>query len=568
MTRSPRRIGALVAVGVLAITAVLAWLAWRVEADANENLLDRQVEQAASVLRGGVSLLQVQLVDAGQVAMATDAATEPFERFAAGRISPAGTFASLSLLRTGDGPAELLATAGEEPRLPDGGLESSFFTGLMPDAQLAVAGILPGDTDRLAVAVMPRDGAGLVVYAESVVSPEPQPTDPDDAAFGGLDFAVYLGRTTVADQLLLSTAPAPIGGQTQTATLPFGDTVLTVVGAAPEPLTSPLSTALPWIVLGAGSALAVAGAAGVTALSRRQAVAERLAADNERLYQQQRSIAGTLQHAMLPEVPRMDGLEIAARYVAGVDELDVGGDWFDLIPRGPGCCVFVVGDISGRGLPAATTMASLRFAVRAYLAQGDDIATVVAKLHRLLDVNTDHQFATVLIGELDSHAGRLRLVCAGHFPPLLVTGGRARTLDCPVAPPVGVETPAPPAATELALPPAGTLLAFTDGLIERRGEDIDTGLARLHDAVVSADGAPLDGIVDQVMRTLTADGATDDTVLLALRWTTSRADAPESWTTPAGKRCDVKTAGGATSSGSGDSEGAGTANLTGGQALT
>ncbi|HZB22158.1 MAG TPA: PP2C family protein-serine/threonine phosphatase [Blastococcus sp.] len=520
MTRSPRRIGALVAGGVLAITVVLAWLAWRVEVGANRDLLDRQVEQAATVLAGGVSLLEVQLVDAGQVATNTNGAAGPFQRFAAPRIGADGSFASLSLLRVGDRSAELLATEGEEPRLPADGLGSSFFTGLVPNGKLTVAGILPGDPDRLAFALRPEgDTSGLVIYAETVVSPEPQPTNPDDVAFGGLDFAVYLGETTSTDQLLLSTAPTPIAGETQTARLPFGDTVLTIVGAAPGSLTGALSTALPWIVLGVGVVLAAVTSLGVVALIRGRAVAERLAADNDRLYQQQRSIAGTLQHAMLPEVPRLDGLEVAARYVAGVDELDVGGDWYDLIPRGPGCCVFVVGDISGRGLPAATTMAGLRFAVRAYLAQGDDIATVLAKLHRLLRVDTDHQFATVLIGELDSRTGRLRLVCAGHFPPVLVSGGHAEQLDCPVAPPVGVGTAARPVVTELRLPRAGTLLAFTDGLVERRREVIDTGLDRLREAAAARDGQPIEEFIGGLMETLTAGGGKDDTVLVGMRWT-------------------------------------------------
>src|SRR3954447_22034024 len=106
-------------------------------------------------------------------------------------------------------------------------------------------------------------------------------------------------------------------------------------------------------------------------------------------------------------------MEAAARYVAGVDELEVGGDWYDVIEQGPGRCAFVVGDISGRGLPAATTMASLRFAVRAYLAEGHDIEVVLTMLGRLIDIDTDHQFATVLLGELDSCAGTLRLVSAG-----------------------------------------------------------------------------------------------------------------------------------------------------------
>ena len=105
----------------------------------------------------------------------------------------------------------------------------------------------------------------------------------------------------------------------------------------------------------------------------------------------------------------------------------------------------MVGDVSGQGLPAATTMAALRFAVRAYLAQDDDIATVLTRLRSLLDITVDHQFATVLLGELDPETGLVRLVSAGHFAPLLLSDGRAELLECPVAPPVGVATTAAPA---------------------------------------------------------------------------------------------------------------------------
>jgi serine phosphatase RsbU (regulator of sigma subunit) len=285
-------------------------------------------------------------------------------------------------------------------------------------------------------------------------------------------------------------------------------------------LTGPLSAALPWIVLGVGGALAVAGGATAQSLSRRRAVAERLAADNEQLYRQQRGIAGTLQHALLPEVPRVDGLEVAARYVAGVDELEVGGDWFDVIPGPSGRCVFVVGDVSGQGLPAATTMAALRFAVRAYVAQGDDIATVLTRLRGLLDIEVDHQFATVLLGELDQAAGLVRVVSAGHFGPLLMSDGRAEFLDCLVAPPVGVAASALPAVMEVRVSGPATLLAFTDGAVERRGEVIDTGLERLRSTASAAVAQPLPTVLDHLMQMPTVNGGRDDTVILGLRWAT------------------------------------------------
>jgi hypothetical protein len=523
MPRRPalRRTSALVAVAVVAITAVLAWLAAQVTHDANRDLLDRQVEQASTVLGSGVATLQVQLADAGQVAIATQAAPGPFQRFAVARITSNESFSSLSLLRVTDGRAQLLATEGDDPRLPDGGLEAPFFAGLEATGQLAVAGILPGAQPRLAYALMPADDtSGLVVYAETLVNPEPQEEVPEDAAFGGLDFAVYLGEAVDPAQLVLSTARTPIRGETETATTPFGNTVLTVVGASRAPLTGALATALPWIVVGVGIALAVASAAGVETLSRRRSIAERLAAENERLYHQQRGIAGTLQHSLLPDLPQLPGIEVAARYVAGVDDLDVGGDWYDVIPRGPGCCVFVVGDISGRGLPAARTMAALRFAVRAYLAEGHDIEAVMARLDGLIDVGTDHQFATVLLGELDATAGRLRVLSAGHFPPLLLTEGDAELIDCPVTPPVGVGVSGRRAATVVRVPGPATLLAFTDGLVERRDEVIDAGLGRLRDAAAGTRARSLQALVDEVMQQMTVAGGKDDTVLMGLRWPT------------------------------------------------
>jgi serine phosphatase RsbU (regulator of sigma subunit) len=196
----------------------------------------------------------------------------------------------------------------------------------------------------------------------------------------------------------------------------------------------------------------------------------------------------------------------------------VGGDWYDVIAGPDGRCVFVVGDVSGQGLPAATTMAALRFAVRAYVAEGHDIEAVLSRLHDLLDIETDHQFATVLLGELDATAGRLRLVSAGHFAPVLVADGKATMLDCPVAPPVGVSGSAPVRSAVLQVGRGATLLAFTDGAVERRGESIDTGLERLRSAAAGAGPGSLDGMLDELLAALSSEANKDDTVLLGLRW--------------------------------------------------
>jgi hypothetical protein len=510
----PRKLTAVVAVLTLVVTGVLTVLAWQANAHSERRLLDRQLAQVGTLLSNQAAVLQIELSDIGQVAVNTSANPAAFARFAAGELKQTGQ--SLSLWRIGGGPPERLALQGVEARLPAAG--TAAFSAVKPTGQLVVLGILPGSPDRLAYGLMPAAGNNdLLIYAETPLPPGRRMPVTGNSPLSGLDLALYLGRDVTPERLLEATAPTPIRGEVSRTTVPFGTAQVTVVGASPTSLTGALASALPWIVLGVGCVLAVTAAATVEYVSRRRLLAEGLAAENERLYRQQRGIAGTLQHALLPDVPHVDGVEIGARYLAGVDELDVGGDWYDVIALPSGRVVFVVGDVSGRGLPAATTMASLRFAVRAYVAQGDDIVSVLAKLRGLLDVGTDQQFATVLLGELHPGTGVLRIVSAGHFPPLLLTGGRVCTVDCPVTPPVGVPAPAV-GATEVRVPGTATMLSFSDGLVERRGEVIDVGLERLATVAGAAAGRPLEQLLDEVLRGLTGDGGRDDTVLLGMRW--------------------------------------------------
>jgi hypothetical protein len=521
-TPAPRRLSAAVAVTVLAIAVVLAYLASVVNAHSEDGLLARQVAQIGTLLDNQAAVLQVELSDMAQAAVNTNGNPAVFARWAAGELTATGQ--SVSLWRITDGTATRLAVQGVAPLMPPGG--SARFTQVKPDGKLAVLGILRSRPDRLAYALAPQAGnKDLVIYAETPLPKNHRLPTTTNSPLSGLDVALYLGKRVTPTALLESTAPTPIRGTTHTETVPFGSSAVTIVGASPTHLTGALSAALPWIVLGVGAALAAGGAVTVQYVSRRRALAERLAVENERLYREQRGIAGTLQRALLPTLPTVPGLELGARYVAGVDELQVGGDWYDVIPRGRDCCVFVVGDISGRGLGAATTMAALRFAVRAYVAQGDDIEAVLAKLRGLLDIDTDHQFATVLLGELDATDGRLRLLSAGHFPPVLVTGDGVRTVDCPIAPPVGVPAPESPAATTVTVSGPVTLLAFSDGLVERRGEVIDTGLGRLKTAAGKAGSKPLEAVLDHLLQTLAVDDKKDDTVLLGVRWT-SRTSRP------------------------------------------
>ncbi len=236
------------------------------------------------------------------------------------------------------------------------------------------------------------------------------------------------------------------------------------------------------------------------------------------MYTEQRSIAEVLQHALLPsDLPHIAGVETAARYVAGGVGTDVGGDWYDIIPLDSGRFVFVVGDVSGHGVEAATVMARLHFAIRAFATHGDSPATIVGKLGPLLSLDRDGSFATVVCGTVDVAERSITLVNAGHPPVLLLTGSEKRFLETTVFPPVGVSDSTDYRSTTFDIPPRSTILTFTDGLVERRGEVIDVGYERLQ-SLVPDSPMSLDDLLDKLVGDMRDERYSDDVAILAVRW--------------------------------------------------
>lgn len=235
------------------------------------------------------------------------------------------------------------------------------------------------------------------------------------------------------------------------------------------------------------------------------------------LYSEQRSIAETLQRALLPQTnPAVPNLEIATRYVAGMDGVDIGGDWYSVVLLDERRFAFVVGDVSGRGIDAATIMARLRFTIRAYLVEGHPPNVALALCARQLDIEADGHFATVLVGIGDVESRQLTLASAGHLDPLVVSGSNAAFVEVDAGVPLGISSD-PYSTTTVSIAPGETFLAFTDGLVERRGEGIDTGFERLAAAAVVA--APtLDDLLTSLIDVLVRPGATDDVAVIAFRW--------------------------------------------------
>jgi serine phosphatase RsbU (regulator of sigma subunit) len=296
----------------------------------------------------------------------------------------------------------------------------------------------------------------------------------------------------------------PVGHPRSVESIALGDTQLTIVTTPHGELGGTLMTWLPWITGAAGLAFTATVALLAEGLTRRR--------------DEQRDIAQTLQHSLLPnELPELRGVEVAARYQPGARGVEVGGDWYDVVPADDGTVLAVVGDVSGRGLSAATTMAALRFATNAYAVEGHPPEVILERLGGLLDVTRDGSFATTLCARLDVARGVLTAASAGHPPPVLIDDTGARLLELPVGPPIGVPASGPRRSVDVALPARGTLLAFTDGLFERRGEVIDVGLRRVLDAARGAEALPLDGLVATVVAEAGA-GSEDDTVILGFRW--------------------------------------------------
>ncbi|MFJ4629704.1 SpoIIE family protein phosphatase [Streptomyces sp. NPDC088847] len=240
--------------------------------------------------------------------------------------------------------------------------------------------------------------------------------------------------------------------------------------------------------------------------------AERLRASERR----QRETAVTLQRSLLPqELEEPDDLRIAATYQPGGTEAAVGGDWYDVITLGGGRTALVIGDVMGRGVRAAAVMGQLRTAVRAYARLDLPPHEVLQLLDGLATEIDANQIATCVYAIFDPNEGRLVYASAGHLPILVRDEtGTVQRADEPTGPPLGTGGWIH-ASGSIPLSPGSTAVLYTDGLVERRDEDLDEGIASLERALAGATGTP-QVVCDRLVRSLgvTADHDDDVAVLV------------------------------------------------------
>ena len=223
-----------------------------------------------------------------------------------------------------------------------------------------------------------------------------------------------------------------------------------------------------------------------------------------------------LQRSLLPpQLPSIPGLQLAARYVPGHD-FGVGGDWYDLFTLPSGWLGVVIGDVSGHGLASAVVMGRIRSALRAYSLITDDPAHVLALLDRKVHHFEAGALTTALYATISPDRTTIRASSAGHLRPVLAAPDQpAALIDIPVDAPLGIGHPhGTRHTTDVDLPPAALLLCYTDGLVERRHQIIDTGIKALINVVRPGDP---DEVCSTVMASIGMEQPTDDIAILAVR---------------------------------------------------
>ncbi|MGW2084567.1 SpoIIE family protein phosphatase [Streptomyces sp. NPDC001880] len=259
--------------------------------------------------------------------------------------------------------------------------------------------------------------------------------------------------------------------------------------------------------------------------------------DNARRYTREHALAVTLQRSLLPRaLPEQNALEVAHRYLPAYE--GVGGDWFDVIPLSGARVALVVGDVVGHGVHAAATMGRLRTSVHNFssldpapdelLGHLDELVSRIDRDEAADDGGAEIAGATCLYAIYDAVSGNCAVARAGHPGPVLVLpDGTVEFPEVPTGLPLGIGG-MPFEAAEFHVPEGSRLVLYTDGLVERRGRDFDTGLDLLRDTLAGRDRTP-EETCDDVLDALLHERPEDDVALLVARTRTLDPDQVAQW---------------------------------------
>ena len=252
-----------------------------------------------------------------------------------------------------------------------------------------------------------------------------------------------------------------------------------------------------------------------------------LVLDSARLYRQQRGLAEGFQRSLLTAPPEPDHLQIVVRYVPAAQAAEVGGDWYDAFMQPGGATLLVVGDVVGHDVEAAAAMGQIRSIVRTVGAlDHDGPAAVLRQVEEVMQTLQSGILATTIVARLEQTDGergdgltRVRWSNAGHPPPMTVTpDGVVTVLTAERADLLlGVDPTAPRREREATLHRGAVVVFYTDGLVERRDQDLDQGLARLEATLAELAGRDLDELCDELLNRMLPAAPDDDVALVVVK---------------------------------------------------
>jgi hypothetical protein len=510
----------------LGVGAFGAWGTHSVVRDQQRRLLKERASEVGLLFTSATSGITSSLTATRGVLRATDGSTSAFKRAVAQQVAAGSKMnrTTLALLAPADGGYKVITEVG--PLLQTGQLltgdRAATFDKTRKTPQLVSTPVLgSGSARRLGFAVNASAAVGGldndVLYQEVSLGMLSAGRQSGSAPFHEINVVLYANNSMAPEQLIISTTGGAIKPHGAVfSKQPIGASTWVLGVRAKGSLVGGVAASAWWIVLLAGIVAALLLATLIEFAVRRRDAA--LA-----LYEAENQQAETLQRSLLPTLPRLPDLELAARYQAGGTGQKVGGDWFDAFALDGGGAGFAIGDVIGHDLEAAAAMSQVRAALRAYAYEGDEPASVLTRLDRLVTTFELTQLVSVVygvLGPIQPDGSRvLKLANAGHLPPLLQDpSGAVAEIDEGSSVVIGVPVGESRPQTEQIVPPGSTLLLFTDGLLEGPALSLAETLPQL--AEVMAGHPPDAGCEALCERVLTArpnQNQRDDIALLALR---------------------------------------------------
>lgn len=520
---------ALTLLAALLLTAAAVWSTYVGVHNQSRRLLKERTGEINLVLTQAIDAIPSALQQLGAVLDATHGDVQAFRTAAEQQVAASPTPVTLAWLRPDPSGGFRVVAAEGNGDLQVGQVltdeRAQSLRAALSSPQVVPTSVIGADRMLGFALGPPAAPAGTVIYRQTTLGPAVSPPRAAGTApFSELNVAVYSARTADPTKVLTSTTrELPLRGEVRRELLIVGDTRWLLTVSPRSPLVGRLTAAAPWVVLGIGLVGTIlVGLVVETAARRRDAALE--------LYRVEHNVAEALQLSLLPQLPELEGLELAARYLASGAGQQVGGDWFDAFPVAGGRCGLVIGDVIGHDVAAASAMAQIRALLRGYAVDGDAPATVLARLDKVVDDLHLTQLVTVFYGVLDAPAPdgsrRLHYSNAGHVPPVLrLPDGNVSSLDGGASVVMGAPIVSDYSEAEVVVAAGGTLALFTDGLVEVPGGSLTDGLDRVQ-RTVAAFGDPMpEALCDELLAYVSRQSLRDDVALLVVRLATPAAVA-------------------------------------------